>query len=377
MLETPFKMKLFAHLTLLLATLFTLLHPTTAQDLNSLITQVENSLKQSGALSALEALFQDLKPQAEQLLAQAGEFTFFAPSNTALEKFQKKYPDLYANVTADPEWLLDVLKYHFLPGVAFDPSKAPAKSFPQTALNDDAVQVNVKGKDVTVKFDGGQAKVTESVTVAKGVVHVVDTVLTPPRALADVAKDAGLTSLIKAVQTAGLAKDAAGLTKFTLFAPTNRAFDRITTFAKSQNVAITPALLASILKFHIAPHHEYFSTDLPTDGKPVTVASALKGADLTVSVSKNVVSVSGAGTRSFKLPPGKVTKADILVKGGVVHVIDHVVLPDLKGAGAKARRSEVLERAEFGDGESAAAGGVRVSRAVWALGVVAAVVVMM
>lgn len=174
-------------------------------------------------------------------LGANGEKTLFAPTDAAFQKLNQSMPDLFGKVVADKELLKNVLlcEYHFdmswyrhdfpyavfsspvdhvIPGTSFNPANAPPKSFPITANAPNAIQVIV-AKDptaVTLNFDQGNATVVDSVPSSNGVIHVVDSILLPPRSVVDVAVASGLTSLVKTVKDAGVENVVAGLSNFTL-----------------------------------------------------------------------------------------------------------------------------------------------------------------
>jgi len=121
------------------------------------------------------------------------------------------------------------------------------------------------------------------------------------------AKAAGLSSLVDALVTAGLATTVDGLKDVTIFAPTNDAFAAIATTAKT----LTKDQLANVLKYHVVPKTA-FSKDL-SNGMTV---KTLQGGELKIMLMGNKVMVNGAN----------VVKADVPITGGVVHVIDKYAL---------------------------------------------------
>jgi uncharacterized surface protein with fasciclin (FAS1) repeats len=126
------------------------------------------------------------------------------------------------------------------------------------------------------------------------------------------------TTLVTAVQAAGLAETLSGPGPFTVFAPTNAAFDKlppgtVDTLVKPEN----KAQLTSILTYHVVPGRT-LAADL-TDGQTLTT---VEGGTLTVSKSGNTVALTDE-----KGGKSTVTQADVLQSNGVVHVVDTVVQP--------------------------------------------------
>ena len=117
--------------------------------------------------------------------------------------------------------------------------------------------------------------------------------------------------LFEALQAAGLgavlnAEDAT----YTVFAPTNAAFDAIEPVV--EQLAEDPEALASVLTYHVVSG-AVFAGDL-SDGMTV---ETLQGETLTISVGEGGVSVNGAN----------VVLANVPASNGVIHVIDAVLVP--------------------------------------------------
>ncbi|MFZ1336533.1 MAG: fasciclin domain-containing protein, partial [Saprospiraceae bacterium] len=118
-------------------------------------------------------------------------------------------------------------------------------------------------------------------------------------------------TLEAAVIAAGLADALSGDGPFTVFAPTDAAFDALPAGTVAALLNDIPTLTA-ILTYHVVGA-KALSTDL-SDGQVITT---LNGKDVTVTINGNGVFINNA----------KVTVADIEADNGVVHVIDAVLLP--------------------------------------------------
>jgi len=132
--------------------------------------------------------------------------------------------------------------------------------------------------------------------------------------IVDVAADTpDLSTLVEAVTAADLAETLQGEGPFTVFAPTNEAFDALPEGELDR--LLEPANkeeLANILKYHVV-EGQVLSTDL-TDGQK---ADTLEGGMLTITINDGTVKVNDA----------TVAQADVPASNGVVHVIDQVLLP--------------------------------------------------
>ncbi len=131
--------------------------------------------------------------------------------------------------------------------------------------------------------------------------------------IVDTAVGAGsFTTLVAAVQAAGLVDTLKGDGPFTVFAPTDDAFaalpdGTVETLLKPEN----KDQLVSILTYHVVPG-KVMAADL-SDGM---MATTVQGSDVTIGTSGGVT-VNGAN----------VVQADIAASNGVIHVIDQVILP--------------------------------------------------
>ena len=133
-----------------------------------------------------------------------------------------------------------------------------------------------------------------------GTTDIVDTVL-----------DAGnFTTLVAAVEASGLVDTLKGEGPYTLFAPTDEAFEALPD-GTVERLLSDPEALAAILSYHVVPG-KVMSTDLNTD----MTAATVNGADITVMTEGGVM-----------VNDASVTVADIEASNGVVHVIDKVILP--------------------------------------------------
>ena len=131
--------------------------------------------------------------------------------------------------------------------------------------------------------------------------------------IVDTAIDAGsFTTLVAAVQAAGLVDTLKSEGPFTVFAPTDAAFaalpaGTVEDLHKPEN----KDKLVSILTYHVLPG-KVMSGDLSEGLKAATV----QGSEVTVTLA------DGA-----KVDGATISAADIAASNGVIHVIDAVILP--------------------------------------------------
>ena len=133
------------------------------------------------------------------------------------------------------------------------------------------------------------------------------------------------TTLVAAVKAAGLVETLKGAGPFTVFAPTNAAFDAlpagtVDTLLKPEN----KAMLSGILTYHVVAGKMDAAalTKAITAGKGKAMLKTVAGGTLTATAKGGKVMVmdekGGAAT---------VTIADVIQSNGVIHVVDKVLLP--------------------------------------------------
>ncbi len=132
-------------------------------------------------------------------------------------------------------------------------------------------------------------------------------------------------TLVAAVQAAGLVDTLNGPGPFTVFAPTDDAFNKlpagtVDTLVKPENKAD----LVKILTYHVVPG-KVSSKQLAkmiTDGGGMATLTTVQGETLTAKMSGASITLTDqkGGTAT-------VTTADVYQKNGVIHVIDTVLMP--------------------------------------------------
>lgn len=133
------------------------------------------------------------------------------------------------------------------------------------------------------------------------------------------------TTLVAAVKAAGLVETLSSAGPFTVFAPTNAAFDKLPagtvgTLVKPEN----KAMLTNILTYHVIPG-KISGMDLmnwikKNDGK--YMAKTVQGEELTFWMKGQKLYVTDAKNNS-----AQITIADVNQSNGVIHVIDTVLMP--------------------------------------------------
>ena len=135
----------------------------------------------------------------------------------------------------------------------------------------------------------------------------------PRKNIVQTAKASGdFKTLVKLVKAAGLAKTLSGSTKYTVFAPTDAAFDKLpkkTLKALGKN----KAALKQVLLYHVV------KGKVPAK-KVVTLKSAktVEGSKVRIKLRKGNVYLNRTT---------KVTAVDVRASNGIIHVINKVLIP--------------------------------------------------
>jgi uncharacterized surface protein with fasciclin (FAS1) repeats len=129
--------------------------------------------------------------------------------------------------------------------------------------------------------------------------------------IVDTAVGAGsFSTLVAAVQAAGLVDTLKGAGPFTVFAPTDDAFAKLPAGTVDALLKDIPKL-AKILTYHVVA-----GKVMAADVVKITKATTVEGSDLKVDASNGV-----------KINDATVVTPDVACDNGVIHIIDSVLLP--------------------------------------------------
>jgi uncharacterized surface protein with fasciclin (FAS1) repeats len=242
-----------------------------------------------------------------ETLKGEGPYTVFAPTDAAFADLPEGTVD---TLLEDPKGqLTDILTYHVVPGEVMSAD-----------ITDGMTAETVQGGELTFSVEDGTVMVngatvtTADIETSNGVIHVIDSVLLPPKDIVDTAVEAGsFTILAKALTEAGLVETLKGEGPFTVFAPTDEAFAKLPQGTIDDLLKDPEGALTDILTYHVVPG-KVMSTDL-TDGM---MADTVQGDQLKISIAEDGTVMVNDAT---------VTQADIQASNGVIHVIDTVLLP--------------------------------------------------
>jgi uncharacterized surface protein with fasciclin (FAS1) repeats len=278
-----------------------------------------------------------------ETLGEEGPFTVFAPTNQAFVDLLGVLGDDYNSLSdfdteAEIDLLIDILTYHVVAGTAAFSGDLEDGQQIQTVFGE-KVGIDVKGGVVHIE-DASETNATvviPDVKASNGVVHVIDKVLLPQAALdalnpplPNIVELAQATPQLESLVTAlipaeaGFVEFLSGEGPFTVFAPTNEAFEELLDALGDEFHSLadfdTPAekaLLAQVLTYHVAEGEALFSTDL-TDHQPIYT---VQGEKLFAILSH------GVAIRDKTDVDANVQAPDNAASNGVVHIIDKILLP--------------------------------------------------
>jgi uncharacterized surface protein with fasciclin (FAS1) repeats len=352
---------------------------------NTTPSSIAQAVTEQADLSALKAtiLYVDegsddkLMPQ----MAAAGDKTLFAPNNAAFDKLAQEMigPGSKAADLLTPDYkdeMRDILKTNMMVGrmlqsgmtngssvsinlnsdsgsasasvssSSSSSSTSTSSTTSTTSTSSVTSTTTVSGKtssfSITITIANGVITITDGqgrvatirladILTGNGVLHITDCVLMPPKSIVAIAKKTPqLSSLVAALGFASNNNDLVKLLNkrgtFTVFAPTNDAFDALAVellgAGKTATDLLVPAnkaLVRAVLQYHVLDA-VVLKAAIPL-GKPID--PVLAGHDIFKidAVGGKVIITDGRNRES------EITATDIKAKNGVVHLINKVILP--------------------------------------------------
>jgi uncharacterized surface protein with fasciclin (FAS1) repeats len=176
-------------------------------------------------------------------------------------------------------------------------------------------------------FAGLAALLIGSVSHAEKTVEVGGAAMYPSKDIIDNAVNSkDHTTLVAAVKAAGLVDTLKGKGPFTVFAPTNAAFDKLPAGTVDGLLkAEAKPTLVKILTYHVVAGNLTSSkiAAMIKKGGGKTELKTVAGGKLTLAMEgKDLILTDEKGGTS------KVTIADVHQKNGVIHVVDSVLMPN-------------------------------------------------
>jgi len=270
----------------------------------NLVQRLERDGRFTTLLTALEIA------GLKDTVATGGVFTVFAPTD---EAFAALPPGTVESLVTNIPALQDILTYHVLGGR--ESALDLLKKSTLTTLQGNPILALREG--LTLRING-QKVLLPSLPSSNGIIHPIQGVLIPPatdiaiNSMVDVlALDGRFSTLIAAVQAAGLAETLSSGGPFTLFAPTDEAFAALPSGTVESLITNLPAL-QNILLYHVL-------------GEEVPVVKLL-GKRSIETLQGETVSTSVKRASLF-INQSRVINPNVNAPNGIIHVIDAVLLP--------------------------------------------------
>ena len=254
-----------------------------------------------------------------------GPFTVFAPTDDAFDALEAASPGTLAFLL-DPlnqNVLIDILQFHVIQGNVSSTDAIALDGTSAEMLNGSLLRIDVVDSSVVLSLNGNrEATVTlTDIEASNGVIHVIDTVLDPEdsvETIVQTAIDNGNFDLLAAALTkADLVDTLEGAGPFTVFAPTDAAFNALG-INTAADLPDDPAL-SELLTYHVFDGSVLAAAAIALSGNNVTMLSTdLMSIDFD---DPDLVLNQGGGREATVVTP------NVLASNGVIHVIDTVLDP--------------------------------------------------
>jgi len=255
-----------------------------------------------------------------------GPFTVFVASEEAV----MNHPQHMSDMMKSPKLMKRTIKYHIVPRML----KAADIKDGMKVMTMIREPLMFSVTEAGVSINGGQAMVLEAdIEADNGCIHIIDNILTPPPMqeptmnLAELASSKGLTTLVSLLEAAGLADTIANGEVFTIFAPSNEAFDKVPEEIMNK-LAADPKLLTSVLTYHVVPDKIKTNT-LDKLQMPKFLVNTV--ADIAIGLTSSKMGYRRYGmAKALKVHGFNWTSVNHEATNGIIHVIDGVMIPPMK-----------------------------------------------
>jgi uncharacterized surface protein with fasciclin (FAS1) repeats len=142
--------------------------------------------------------------------------------------------------------------------------------------------------------------------------------------IAETAIEGGFTQLVALLQLVDAELNAGlvdlflnGKNQYTVFAPTDEAFEALFAFTAANNIVVTPELVLDILLYHVADGRRAANSVVPPTG--TRKITTLLGKTFEVNSKGEINDLFGQ--------TAKITRPNVSASNGIIHIIDTVILP--------------------------------------------------
>lgn len=257
---------------------------------------------------------------ADELSAD-GALTVFAPTNAAFAAFLSA--NGFATLEDVPNALLTQVLLNHVVGAKLK-STDLTTGYVATLATYGTTTSNIKLYVSTtggVTLNGGAQVTTANLEAKNGVVHKVNQVIGLPTIPTFAISNPNFSTLVAAITRPGLSQDyvavLSGTGPFTVFAPTNAAFDSLLVELGASSLdSIPTATLEAVLTYHVVSGNVLAGS--LTEGQVVT---PLANGTFTIGLTGGAKITDGSGRVS------NIIATDVQATNGVIHAIDKVLLP--------------------------------------------------
>ena len=284
---------------------------------------------ETGEFSILIAALQAADPAVLERLGKKGPLTVFAPTDAAFQALLAELGVTAEQLLSDHALVTQVLLYHVARGDIDSTEVLKRRHIPTlqggVLAQEDGVLTDARCRLSNI--------VTTDIDASNGVIHVIDRVLLPSAdgsndknkvcnsivdvALAANAETGEFSILIAALQAANpsVLQRLSGKGEYTVFAPTDAAFQALLAElgVTADQLLSDQRLLTNVLRYHIVAN-ELESSDVLSRSRIRTIQNGI------LRQSNGVLTDERGRTAT-------IIAVDIEAGNGIIHVIDHVLLP--------------------------------------------------
>lgn len=266
-----------------------------------------------------------VKAGLDGVLSSDGPFTLFAPTNDAFQAFLDAAGT--GSVENTPVDVLTAVLTNHVIAAEFgsgDLVNGYVNTLSATSFGSDVYTDLYINVDNGVTINGDVNVTTADVDVSNGVIHVIDQVIDIPTVVTFATADPNFSTLVAALTTSGLTTDfvsvLSGDGPFTVFAPTNTAFQALLDSNPDWNGLsdIPTNVLESVLLYHVTTAGNVRAADIKDDED----ISTLNGETFSIDLNNDPPVINAAGNTA------NIIATDVQAGNGVIHAIDTVILPE-------------------------------------------------
>ena len=241
-------------------------------------------------------------------------YTVFAPTDDAFRKLpESTVSSLF--LPENDERLEDIIKHHITASVfSASPSYGASRLgvADVTPVSAFGQQLNYRKKGDSLTVD--RIRISEAdIPTANGLIHVVDSVILPSElsTLEILERDPRMKNLVKLLEASGLNLALADSSKYTIFAPTNEAWNS----EPYQSLLENPSRQSREAIFAILARHVITGKHVSENPIPYEKLRTIHGAPIYLTVDEGKTNIQNV----------EIIEADLEAFNGIVNVIDKVI----------------------------------------------------